>query len=147
MEDQRGVQERPRRVGDSLSAPLLNNWLFKESITLLEPNGAANVIFSSENLAENIDSRSYAETQEKLLRDEFPEFSQIDFEPMTIFGNHEGFMRRFEWTPPDGKRVTQLQLYAVINGRGYTATATALAKDFSEHELQIVEIVEGLLFK
>jgi len=125
----------------------LNNWLFKESVTLLASSGKANVIFSSEPLAEGVDSQAYAETQEKLLREEFPEYNQIDYEPMTMLGNREGFIRRFEWTPPDGMRVTQLQLYCVNNGRGYIATATALAKDFGQHELEMVEILEGLLFK
>ena len=32
--------------------------------------------------------------------------------------------RRFSWTPPDGVRVLQRQLYFVVPGTGFTATAT-----------------------
>ena len=36
------------RVGGALTALIQKDWLFKESITLLEPHGKANVIISSE---------------------------------------------------------------------------------------------------
>ena len=32
------------------------------------------------------------------------------------------YFREFAWTPPDGVEVSQMQIYAVANGRGITAT-------------------------
>jgi hypothetical protein len=133
------------RFFPTISGPLPEGWFPKESITFLEPEGRANVIASSEPLDASIDTNRYAEVQGNLLRTEFPGYHEMTFEPMTMFGDRSGFLRRFQWTPPDGVPVTQVQLYYAEDGRGYTATATSPAGEFAQHEPKLIEILEGLL--
>lgn len=105
-------------------------WLHKESITLLHPLGFANIIFSSEPVSREMDSESYATTQGDLLRKEFPGYHELEFQDFDLVGVGSGFKRMFSWVPPDGVPVTQVQIYAVRDGRGYTATATAPSDQF-----------------
>jgi hypothetical protein len=125
----------------SLEAVLPPGWIAKESITLLAPDGLANVIASSEPLAPEIATDEYAAAQGRLLRTEFPGYVENAFEEIEMFGGRSGYLRRFEWSPPDGERVTQLQLYYVENGRGYTATATSPSTVFRQHETEIIGIL------
>jgi len=127
-----------------LAASTPDDWHFKESITLLAPKGNANVIFSSEPLDGKYDTEAYANIQGDLLYREFPGFRQFSLEEFVLVSGQQGLLRRFEWTPPDGAPVTQMQFYYASNGRGYTATATATSKDISEVELQLSEILDGL---
>lgn len=141
------------RVKCQISALLPVGWYFKESITLLAPDGRANVIASAEPLDPTIDLKQYAGVQGELLEKEFPGYRELAYEDMNVFGGRGGKLRRFEWHPPpsrsDGETepVTQLQLYYVENGRGYTATATAPSTDFGRYQLQLAEILETLLLE
>lgn len=121
-------------------------WFVKEAITLLDPEGQANVIASTEPLDPNIDAQWYAEVQGDLLRRGFREYREFYFGPTRVFGGRQGYMRRFEWTPPeaDAVPVTQLQLYYAENGRGYTATATTPTSQIQRFELLLRQILGGL---
>lgn len=132
------------RFKPQLTAPLPEGWFAKESITLLAPDGKANVIASSEPLDQGIDTQRYAEVQGELLRKEFPGYREFAFEPTKMLGDRQGYIRRFEWTPPDGVAVTQIQLYYAENGRGYTATATTPTTDFERFEMQFRQLLGGL---
>jgi hypothetical protein len=116
-----------------VSVPLLEHWYVKESVTLLAPDGQANVIASSEPLDAGIDTQTYANVQGNLLRREFPGYREHSFKPFPAFGR-QGLLRVFEWSPPDGVRVTQMQMYFAEEGRGYTATATTPATNFARFE-------------
>ena len=116
-----------------VSVPLLESWYAKESVTLLAPDGQANVIASSEPLDPEIDTQTYADVQGDLLRREFPGYREQSFKPFPAFGR-QGFLRVFEWSPPDGVTVIQMQMYFVEDGRGYTATATTPATQFARFE-------------
>jgi hypothetical protein len=105
-------------------------WQARESITLTEPGGAANVIASGEPIDDGIDAERYASVQGDQLRAQMPGFEEREFGPASDFLGRPGFRRVFGWTPPDGVEVTQIQMYAVADGRGYTATATAPASNF-----------------
>lgn len=130
----------------TLNAPLPEEWFAKESITLLAPDGQANVIASSEPLDASIDTKRYAEVQGELLRQEFPGYREFVSEPARAFGNEGGILRKFEWLPPDGVLVTQLQVYYAENGRGFTGTATSPATEFPRYERELRRILEGLTF-
>ncbi len=119
------------RFRPQISAWLPDGWFAKESITLLAPDGQANVIVSSEPLDPSIDSYRYAEVQGTLLRQEFPGYRELVFEPTEMLGGRRGYLRRFEWKPPDGVPVTQLQMYYTEHGRGYTATATTPSNQYA----------------
>jgi hypothetical protein len=136
--------ESAREFRAVLRGPLPVGWLAKESITLLSPDGQANVIASSEPLQSSIDLQGYAGAQGKLLASEFPGYREFAFEPIKIFGGLDGWLRKFEWTPPDGVPITQLQTYAVEFGRGYTATATTPSASFTAFEDQLREVLLGL---
>jgi hypothetical protein len=127
-----------------ISALLPSGWLPKEQITLLAPDGQANVIASSEPLDPSIDGKRYAEIQGDLLDNEFPGYRQQTFEEMVVFGERQGFLRRFQWMPPDGVQVTQMQLYYVEDGRAYTCTATSPSTKFGRYEDEILAILKSL---
>ena len=118
-------------------------WERKESHTLFAPSGQANVIASNEPLGRQIDSATYASTQGELLRREFPGYREHAFGPAAAFGR-PGFARTFTWTPPDGVRVTQIQHYVVVDGRGYTATATTPSTLFEMHKQHFEWILSRL---
>lgn len=129
----------------SLKAMLPPGWFAKESITLLAPDGSANVIASGEPLHESVDTERYAEVQGGLLANEFPEYVEVSFEPAEIFGQRRGYMRHFEWTPENGEPVTQIQLYFADRGRGYTATATVRNTVFLTAEPVLRSVLEALV--
>jgi hypothetical protein len=133
------------RIAGELSVLVPEGWLRNESVTLLHPERVANVIASTEPLIENLDAKRYSDIQGELLS-EFPAYREIRSEEMRAFGGLEGFMRLFEWTPQDGAPVTQIQVYAVADGRGLTATATCPTTEFSSVELLLVGVLEGLIF-
>jgi hypothetical protein len=133
------------RYSALLSAPLPEDWQAKESITLLPSSGEANVIASSEPVPEvDVDTDRYAEIQGDLLRKEFPGYQERSFEQTRAFGRGTGWLRRFEWTPPDGVRIMQIQLYYVEAGRGFTATATSPASHFARFEEEFRDVLAGL---
>jgi hypothetical protein len=121
-----------------------DGWLAKESITLLEPSGGANVIASSEPLDTSATSETYAAQQGDLLNDEFPGYRELSFEPTELFGGRSGFVRKFEWLPEAGEQVTQFQLYYAKQGRGYTATATTPSRTLPQFETALLSILNAL---
>jgi hypothetical protein len=127
-----------------LTAALPAGWFAKESITLLAPDGQANVIASSEPLDSTMDTERYASVQGELLRQEFHAYRELAFGRLLLFGGREGYMRRFEWTPPDGVPISQMQLYYAESGRGYTATATTPASQSPRFELLLRQILGAL---
>jgi hypothetical protein len=136
------------RFQPSISATLPKDWFAKESMTFLAADGQANVIASSEPLDPTIDSEHYASAQGDLLAKEFPGFKQLaPLEESEIFGGRSGYVRRFEWLPPDGVAVTQIQLYYAESGRGWTATATTPSTEFSRYELDLRDVLEGLMIE
>ena len=129
----------------TLSADLPADWHAKESLTLIAPDGQANVIASSEPLDPGIDTEHYATVQGDLLVAEFPGYEEHSFEPAELLGGRSALVRRFRWLPPDGEAVTQIQIYYAEAGRGYTATATTPESNFPAMELQLQEILERLV--
>lgn len=65
----------------------------------------------------------YAGVQGELLRQEFPHYVEHELAPVVLTSG-PAWHRTFAWTPPDGVRVRQQQLYFVTPGTGFTATAT-----------------------
>jgi tetratricopeptide (TPR) repeat protein len=139
------LQEHMRTFHPVLVGSLPGTWFAKESMTLLAPDGQANVIASSEPLDETIDTHHYAEVQGDLLRNEFPGYDERRFEKKTMFGGREGYIREFEWTPPDGVPVTQIQLYYTEAERGFTATATTPSSHFPAVELELRQLLDALI--
>ena len=103
-----------------ITASIPPEWFGKESITLIEPGGQANVIASSEPLSPEVQLDGYAEQTGRML-DELPAYKMLASEPKQVFGGRDGHFLRFEWTPEDGEPVTQIQILCVVAGRGYTA--------------------------
>ena len=86
----------------------------------------------------------YAMSQGELLRKEFCSFTELDFSGFELKGVGGGFKRKFTWEPPDGIRVTQLQIYAVLDGRGYTATATTASAQFDTLVMVLLDTLYSL---
>lgn len=128
-----------------LSATLPSDWGVKESLTLLSPDGNANVMVSSEPIDPAMTTEQYAEVQGGLLREQFPGYEEHTDGTARFFGERNARVRRFSWHPPDGVRVTQIQVYFVEDGRSYTATATTPYDHFPVVELELQEILKRLL--
>lgn len=147
---------QPPDLGDSypmqklqrhLSVSVPNEWSFNESMTLLSPDGMANVIVSSEPIDSSLTAQAYAEVQGDQLRTEFPEYREFELVEAQVFGGRPGYSRHFEWKPADAERVTQIQLYYAESGRGYTATATTPSTNFEELESQLRQVLAGLVIE
>ncbi|GAA2109259.1 hypothetical protein GCM10009841_30430 [Microlunatus panaciterrae] len=121
------------RFEPTLSATVPDGWFVKESLTLLAPDGQANIIASSEPVADGLDALQYAQVQGDLLRKEFPHYQEHHFGPSPVLGGRPGYLREFSWVPPDGQSVRQLQLYFAASGRAYTATATTASQQFHRY--------------
>lgn len=129
-----------RRIG--MGVP--DGWHAKESLTVVDPQGQANVIVSSEPLDASVDVREYAMEQGRILDREFVGYYEESFEPAIVFGGRNGYIRRFGWSPSDGVPVRQIQVYAVEEGRGFTATATTPLNSFVHFEAQFSAIIGSL---
>jgi len=128
----------------SLLANVPDGWLVKESITLLSPDGRANVIASSEPIDPSINSEQYARIQGDLLQEEFPGYALVQFGELEVFGGRPGYYRSFQWLPPDQLPVTQFQLYFAEGGRGYTATGTTPVDTAAAYQDVLLTTLERL---
>jgi hypothetical protein len=136
----------PTRTMPWLSLAIPHDWLWKESTTLLAPDGSANVIASSEPLDAAITLEEYVQAQGDLLSTEFQDFHQYKLEGVRITGGVEdAVLRDFAWNPPDGQRVRQLQVYAVRQSRGITATGTTPESEWGRNGAQLLETILSLL--
>jgi hypothetical protein len=133
-----------QRFKPQLTATLPDGWVARESTELLSLDGAANVIASSEPLNPDIDTQRYAEMQGESFAREFPNYREITFEPIQVFGKRHGYIRHFEWEPEGSVPLAQMQIYYTENGRGYTATATTPSGEFERLKLQLRLLLEGL---
>lgn len=134
------------RFAGGLSLELPGGWFAKESVTIISPDGQANLIASSEPLDHTINTADYARIQGDLLRKEFPGYIEHAFVAARVFGGQPGFIRRFSWTPPDGVPVTQIQLYYAETGRGFTATATTPSAQFDRFESTFRQLLASLAY-
>jgi hypothetical protein len=132
----------PLRRRLSVTAP--PHWFVKESLTFLEPTGQANVIASSEPVETFLETEQYAEVQGELLREEFPGYRELSFTRIELRDGRSACQRLFQWHPPDGVPVQQMQLYFVEEARGYTATATAPVTAFERHLGEFEQILRSL---
>lgn len=144
VHEQRGADMA--RFTPTINTPVPDGWFVKQSITLLASDRQANIIASSEPLDPPIDTERYAAAQGELLSKEFPGYIEHDAGWQTLDNGEQVIRRRFSWEPPDGVRVTQVQMYAAAGGTGYTATATTPTSEFDRHHLVIATVLQGLVF-
>ena len=118
------------------------DWNLSESVTLRPPDGSASLIVSSEPIDRGIDSRMFADRSVEALALDLPEYQPGPIVPVTLFGQ-PGFLHHYSWVPPEGRTVGQIQVFAVVNGRSYTGTATA-APWTTEIEAQLLTAIATL---
>ena len=132
-----------RRFRPTLTAAAPEGWLARESIQLSNGAGAsvvATVDFVPPDTTPELLAQEYSEIMSRGL----PGFVDVDLASITLASGAPGLLRRFRWTPEEGGPVTQLQLYAVEEGRGVVATAAAPADSFSELEPMLHELLRSL---
>ncbi|MDQ0616773.1 Hsp70 family protein [Arthrobacter globiformis] len=134
-----------RSPSSLVSAKLLPGWFYKDSYTFLAPDGQANVIISTEELSEDMDTQTYADAQGPLLENELPGYEELAMEPYVVSGvvGH-GWLREFIWTPPDSGPVQQTQIYVVLFRRGFTATATSPVSEYESHRADLSAILGSI---
>ncbi len=126
------------------TAPAPADWSRKESVTVRSPDGSANVIVSTEPLERGMTAAAYAHHQGGLLRREFPGFVEESIQPYPAFGTPDGWMRVFRWSPANGTPTFQMQIYAVVAGRGCTATATTSQWQEARHRTLLAAVLAGV---
>lgn len=137
---------KPTRTRSSIQLDLPAGWFFKESYTLLAPDGQANVIASSEPLKPSMGAKEYAEAQGDLLQSGFNEYKPHSLEPFFVHGvDGDAWLREFTWNPEGRDPVTQLQLYAVRPGRGFTVTATTPTADAERYYSILSDVLTSLV--
>lgn len=120
-------------------------WETREEISLLAPNGRANVLASSVPLEKPLTTEEYASLHSEQMPIEFRGYKEASFEPAQLLGDKSCWVRDFKWDPPDtAGSVRQLQVYHSDGKRGYTATVTALVADFLEQEAELLQVLRGL---
>jgi tetratricopeptide (TPR) repeat protein len=130
-----------------ISVDVPDGWQLKQSITVFAPDGLANVIASTEPLAPEFTTETYAGAQGDLLDREFPQFEQLELSQIQTDDEREFIRRVFRWTPEGGEQVTQIQLYCATRGRGYTATATTPTSEYNAHSFELELILRGLIYE
>ena len=135
----------PIRPAFAISAP--SGWRVKQSTTVLEPSGRANVIASVEMISADVSASEYARVQGALLHDEFPGYREHgELQAIAVDGvEQQGWYRDFSWLPPDGSPVRQSQLYCVVPGIGFTVTATVTEEQWGELRESLAVIVGSFL--
>ncbi len=82
-----GYDDAVKNFQPRITAQVPESWFVKESITLLAPDGQANIIASSEPLDTSVNAAHYAEVQDEALRFEFPYYRELSFNSALVFGN------------------------------------------------------------
>jgi hypothetical protein len=141
------IDTEPNRFNGSLSCAVPDGWTVRESLTILAPDGEANVIASSEPIDDALSTERYADSQGVQLRDEFSNYKELSYGPEKMLGGFDCYIRRFESSPRDhpGDRITQIQVYHVAAGRGYVLTATTRSIGFAAIEPTLSSILLGVL--
>lgn len=93
------------------------------TFTVRAVDGSANVISSSEPLDPAMTTRTYADSQETLLREELAGYEQHAAGHSAAYEG-DGYERVFTWIPDAAGRIWQIQAYAARDGVGYTTTGT-----------------------
>lgn len=116
-----------------------HDWYVKTQITLLAHDGKSNIIASTEPLDGETDTDTYVRKQGDLLRQEFPLYEESGIVDYAVDGIPTSVvLREFSWKPPEGEAVRQLQLYAVHESTGITATATCVDDAESESRMTMM---------
>jgi hypothetical protein len=133
-----------RALHPGLAVGLPEGWFGKVSLTVLAPDGEANVIVSSETVDDDTETFAYATGQGELMREEFAGYEELSFGPVDVFGGRAGWERTYRWTAEGRDHVTQIQLYYVARGRACIATATTLSEIFDEVEPTLRDVLASV---
>ena len=139
-------------VNPRIEFDIPEGWQFKEEITVVrDPQSAnrpsVNLIVSSEPTETGLGAEELARSMAAQLQQEFPAYRELVLEPMDIFDGRPGWLRRFEWEPERGRRITQLQAYYTENGRAYMATATVESDEFPAQRDELLKVLGSLTLR
>jgi len=136
------------RFESELTLPLPPDWVARDTLTLVSPDGRANVTASSEPVDPDTTTEQFATSIGASLADgQFPGYHEISSGPTDTVDGEPAWLRRFDWSPPDSERVSQLQLYFARGGRVYTLTATSTADDNRMFEQMLTEMLRSVVLR
>jgi hypothetical protein len=135
-----------RRFSPGMTALIPEGWVIRESIEFASPAERAYVIASAYIPPADTTSAQLAEAQGNFLRERLPEYDEVSLVETSLPHGGAGLVRSFRWTPPEGERLAELQLYAVANGRAIVLTARSPAEGFDEREPKLRELLLGIGF-
>jgi tetratricopeptide (TPR) repeat protein len=131
------------RFESHLSVGRPPGWTVKESVTLYEPSGRANVIVTTEPVPPGTTTEDYADAAGRQLEEseQFPGYRELKREQTEVDGL-PAVIRKFEWKPAEsGAPFTQIQLYQVDGPRGLTATGTTTSESWDDLEPDLEQLL------
>ena len=132
------------RFRPTLTTLVPEGWFAKESVQVFSDEAGGHVAASVDLLALDTTLEGYAELYGKVLTRQFPGYQELGLEPVTLRSGARALLRRFRWGAEEGRTLTQLQLYALEQGRGVVGTATAGGESFGRLEPLLRQILLGL---
>jgi hypothetical protein len=119
-------------------------WFVRESLELTAAELKAHVIASAEPVVPGTDLEAFVDGYGRLLQRTLPAYVELGVESSTFAGARPAMLRRLEWTPPGGHRVTQLQVYAIDGDQAYVATATTQSAWFDRVEARLRRVLDSI---
>ena len=119
-------------------------WFVREAVEITAGELRGHVTAASEPVEAGTTAADYADRYEAILSSTLSGYTELGRDTRRMFGGREAVVRRFEWSPPGGERVTQLQAYCVDGDLGYVATATAMSAWFSKVESRLEQLLSNI---
>jgi len=128
---------------------LPKNWTVTESgedsIEITSPDNRAIVTVNKNVDFIETDVVQFAKRMEKETLRSFNAYRQLSLQPAQVFGNKQGYLRRFQWHNKEiAEDVILIQVYYVEHSYKFTATAAARASNFEKFKVQLQQIFDNL---
>jgi hypothetical protein len=137
------MSESWSRFRATLTAPVPDGWLVRESVELVSAPQSAYAVASSVTLSPGTTAEQFAESQ-RVLSEGLPSYEGLAVETVELADGQPAVLRSFSWAPPDGAARSELHLCAVQGQRGILARAVSSAERFAEVEPTLRELLLGI---
>lgn len=119
-------------------------WSAREQVTYFSADRSANLIVTNHPVVPPMDTAGFAAANDPGRHHGFPGHVEHSLGDRTVLGRH-GIERVFSWQAPDGRPVTQVQAYLVVDGRGFVATGTTLTAGADRARPTFDEMIDALV--
>lgn len=115
------------------------------SIEITSPDNRATVRVGFDASFAETDVLRFAKRKEKQLLRSFNAYRELSLQQAQVFGNKQGYVRRFQWRSKEiAEEVILIEVYYIDKGYEFTATAAARASNFEKLKPQLQRILDNL---